>query len=83
MRPWDEPGGYPVYWPGGARHGGGVSLVCGFCAEHGKARADTAGRLVLRVAGEREHTGAAETARCRVPTRCVLADRLVVAVMPL
>src|SRR6185437_4496708 len=32
----------PVYWPGGARHGGGASLVCGFHAEHGKADADTA-----------------------------------------
>ena len=27
----------PVYWPGGARHGGGVSLVCGFHAERGGA----------------------------------------------
>src|SRR6185312_12465543 len=32
----------PVYWPGGARHGGGASLVCGFHAERGKAAADTA-----------------------------------------
>src|SRR6185312_1501731 len=32
----------PVYWPGGARHGGGASLVCGFHAERGKAGADTA-----------------------------------------
>ena len=31
-----------VYWPGGARHGGGASLVCGFHAERGKAAADTA-----------------------------------------
>jgi len=34
----------PVYWPGGARHGGGASLVCGFHAERGKAAADTAAR---------------------------------------
>ena len=32
----------PVYRPGGARHGGDVSLVCGFCAEREKARPDTA-----------------------------------------
>jgi len=38
----DEPGGSPVYWPGGVRHGGGASPVCGFCMERGKADADTA-----------------------------------------
>jgi hypothetical protein len=32
----------PVYRPGGARHGGDVSLVCGFCVEREKARPDTA-----------------------------------------
>src|SRR5436189_4373947 len=32
----------PVYWPDGARHGGGASLVCGFHVERGKAGADTA-----------------------------------------
>lgn len=31
----------PVYWPDGARHGGGASLVCGFHAERGKAGVDT------------------------------------------
>ena len=31
----------PVYWPGGVRHGGGVSLVCGVRAEQGKVLADT------------------------------------------
>ena len=30
------------YWPGGARRRGGVSLVCGSCAEREKARPDTA-----------------------------------------
>src|SRR5215472_12590847 len=34
---WDEPGGCPVYWPGGARRRGGASLVCGSCTERGKA----------------------------------------------
>lgn len=38
------PGGRPDYWPGGVRHGGGMSLVCGSRAEHGKARVDTARR---------------------------------------
>ena len=40
----DEPGGCPVYWPGGARHGGGASPVCGFRAERGKVRPDTVAR---------------------------------------
>jgi hypothetical protein len=38
----DEPGGCPAYWPGGARHGGGASPVCGSRAERGKVRPDTA-----------------------------------------
>ena len=38
----DEPGGNPIYWPGGARRRGGVSSVCGSCTEHEKASADTA-----------------------------------------
>jgi hypothetical protein len=42
MRSRDEPGGETAYWPGGVRHVGGVSLICGFCAERGKARVDTA-----------------------------------------
>ena len=37
-------------WPGGVRHVGDVSPVCGFCAERGKARPDTA----VRVSGWRE-----------------------------
>ena len=31
----------PVNWPGGVRHGDGVSPVCGFCTEREKARRDT------------------------------------------
>ena len=31
----------PECWPGGARCGGGVSLVCGSCTEHEKAYVDT------------------------------------------
>ncbi len=31
----------PAYWPGGARHEGGASPICGFCMERGKAGADT------------------------------------------
>jgi hypothetical protein len=37
----DEPGGSPAYWPGGVRHEGGVSPVCGFYTERGKAVSDT------------------------------------------
>ena len=39
-------------WPGGVRHVGDVSPVCGFCRERGKARLDTA--VHDRVDGERE-----------------------------
>src|SRR6516162_8610909 len=38
----DESGGDPVYWPGGARHIGDASPVCGFHVERGKAGPDTA-----------------------------------------
>jgi len=31
----------PVYWPGGARHGGDASPVCGFCMEQQKVGRDT------------------------------------------
>ena len=31
-----------VFWPGGVRHVGDVSPVCGSCMERGKARLDTA-----------------------------------------
>jgi hypothetical protein len=49
-------GGCPVFWPGGARRGGGVSLVCGSCTEREKASVES-GRPGLRVSttgGERE-----------------------------
>jgi hypothetical protein len=42
----------PFFWPGGVRHVGDVSPVCGFCTERGKARPDTA--VHDRVDGERE-----------------------------
>lgn len=51
MRSWDESGGCPVYWPGGVRHRGGVSLFCGSCMELGKAGSDTSASLR---GGERE-----------------------------
>ena len=34
------PGGCPDCWPGGVRHGGGMSLVCGSRMELGKAQPD-------------------------------------------
>jgi hypothetical protein len=52
MRSRDESGGCPIYWPGGVRHAGGVSLVCGFYVERGKACADTARAACGK--GERE-----------------------------
>jgi hypothetical protein len=57
-----------------------VSLICGCHVELGKARADTA-TVPRKGSGRREREGvhrAAETGRCRVPTRRALADRLVV-----
>jgi hypothetical protein len=48
----DESGGCPLFWPGGVRHIGDVSPVCGFCMERGKACPDTAVRVVAD--GERE-----------------------------
>ena len=50
----------PYCWPGGARHGGGVSLICGSCVECGKACPDTTGPVVSSVAGGRESLGADE-----------------------
>jgi hypothetical protein len=43
----------PVYWPGGVRREGGVSLICGYYTKRGKARADTA-PVAARRRGERE-----------------------------
>jgi len=40
----------PADWPGGVRHEGDASLVCGFCVERGKACPDMAS---ARVAGAR------------------------------
>ena len=44
----DESGGDPVYWPGGARHIGDASPVCGFHVERGKAGPDTAASSAAR-----------------------------------
>ena len=41
----------PVYWPGGVRHEGGASPVCGSCMELGKAGVDTAGPRYRMVVG--------------------------------
>jgi hypothetical protein len=75
----DEPGGYPVYWPGGARRRGGVSLVCGCRAEREKARLDTA-RLS---SGNRECPSRECPVGTRVPLPGALADRPVVVRKPL
>jgi hypothetical protein len=69
----------PVYWPGGVRHVGGASPVCGSCMERGKACHDTA---ACRLGGERERPEA-ETVGTEYRRVGALADRLVVVVKPL
>jgi hypothetical protein len=85
MRSRDEPGGCPVYWPGGVRHIGGASLFCGFCMERRKAGSDNgACWLSLTAAGGGRREGeclATEIAGHGVPMRDSLADRLVVVVI--
>jgi len=66
----------PIYWPGGVRHRGGVTLACGFRRERGKASADMV--PVVNSAGREGVLRAAETVRSRVPLPRSLADRLVV-----
>ena len=69
----------PVYWPGGVRHIGDVSPVCGTCAERGKARFDTVCFPFLdEGVGDRENLNWLVARRGRVPLRDGLADRLVV-----
>jgi hypothetical protein len=43
-----------VFWPGGVRRIGGVSLVCGSCTEREKASVDTAAGAVGPKGRERE-----------------------------
>ena len=47
----------PVYWPGGVRYVGGASLICGFCAERGKADADTGAPFIVKGGTERKSGG--------------------------
>lgn len=42
-RSWEGVWRRSVSWPGGVRHEGGVSPVCGVCTERGKAGADVKG----------------------------------------
>jgi len=58
MQSRDESGGKPVYWPGGVRHSGDASPVCGFRVEREKAHPDT-----VRWIGWRE--GVSQAARNR------------------
>jgi hypothetical protein len=58
------PGGawrVPADWPGGVRHEGDASLVCGFCVERGKACPDMAIRP--RGGGREGASQAADTVR--------------------
>jgi len=68
-----------VFWPGGARRRGGVSLVCGSCTEREKASVDTASGVAGPEGRERERAEA-ETEGIEYRSRRSLADRLVVAV---
>jgi len=65
-----------AYWPGGVRHVGGASPVCGVRAELEKARADTA-----RCGGRQGEPppGADLEVASEYLVPGVLADRLVVA----
>ena len=56
--PRDEPGGCPVFWLGGARRRGGVSLVCGSCTEREKASVDMASGVAGPIGRERERAEA-------------------------
>jgi len=70
----DESGGCPCSWPGGVRHAGGVSLVCGCCAERGKARADTA----PGGSGARGSVPSSRNCEALSTVAAALADRFVV-----
>ena len=41
----DEPSGKPVYWLGGVRHGGGVSVVQALMRNVGTCRLDVKGEI--------------------------------------
>jgi hypothetical protein len=74
----------PGYWPGGVRHGGGASLVCGSCTELGKAGADTAHSRTKVVSGwVRGSAPTADTGGVEYRRGTWLADRLVVVLKPL
>ena len=70
----------PVFWPGGVRRVGGVSLVCGSGTEREKASVETAVRGRRSYAGGERERAKAETGGIEYRSRRSLADRLVVAV---
>jgi hypothetical protein len=70
-----ESGGYPLTGQAMPGVNGGTSPICGFHAERGRARPDTAPDC-----GREGAHQAAETVRCRVPSRGVQSDRFIVAV---
>jgi hypothetical protein len=53
-----EPGGCPVFWPGGVRRRGGVILVCGSGTEREKASVDMASGVAGPKGRERERAEA-------------------------
>jgi hypothetical protein len=69
-----------AYWPGGVRHEGGASSVCGFCTERGKVCRDTAR---AQRPGDRENPARKLSGRVLSTVARALADRLVVVGKPL
>ena len=72
----------PVCWPGGARRRGGVSLVCGFCAERWRACPDTAACCPV---GSRRREGdlqAGEPREGEYRGRGARSERLIVVMIP-
>ena len=72
-----------MFWPGGARRRGGVSLVCGSCTEREKASVDTVDRGPVAPDGRERERAEAETEGTEYQSRRSLADRPVVAEKPL
>jgi hypothetical protein len=66
----------PVYGPGGARRGGGASLVCCSCAEREKASGDTRRDVHMGLTGPRpEDRERAEAATEGTEYRCAARRR--------
>lgn len=70
--PWDQSGGRPEFWPGGIRHGGGVTSILAHVWNLGTCRSDAKGEVQVGGPheGERtdaEHRGGATRSRAEGP----------------